>query len=154
MGLFDQFKDSFEEFKKNAPATGPVPEGNYVLKLDEVKCDMSSQPTRFSFIWVILRGIDDEESGFAGRKIYAGYQLKEPSVAFFMQDLEKMGVNFDKYADAASLAGDLQDLAGTTAECYVKPREYNGKTYYNVYLNEWNTGDVLAGVNDKDEIPF
>lgn len=154
MSLFDQFKSSYETHKKNAPSTGPISEGKYSMALDEVKCDMSGDVTRFSFIWKILRGLDSTDTGFEGRKVFIGYQLKEPSVNFFMQDLETMGVNFESYTDAAELAGALQELCGTTADCYVKPREYNGKTYYNCYLNEWNTADVLAGVDENEEISF
>lgn len=159
MSLFSQHKEAYKELKNNAPTTGPIPEGVYIARLNEAKCDMSGDVTKYSITWDLEQSEDDPEFNCKGRKVWSNYQMKDPSILYFMKDLEKMNMNLDSFQSETELAEALHSNAGTLAKIYIKQREYNGKTYHNAYLNEFGTvmeSDIGTppSIDSEEEIPF
>lgn len=135
---------------KEAKEFGPIPAGEYTGFILGAKINETKSP-RVEIEWRIV----DEGSAYANRHVFSSYNLNETGIPYLKMDLRTMG--FEEITKK-NLTEALEGLTGREAKIFVKPREYNGKTYYNVYINENLTNQKLNGsapkVNEHEEIPF
>lgn len=119
-------------FDSAQPATDiefqPIANGNYIVKCCDYKLDQTQNPWRASFGWEITEG------DFVGRKVYSNYQVNEKGGPFLKKDMSLMGQNEVTSQDLLAKMC-LAAQASNKYEAGIKQRDYNGKTYYNIYLN-------------------
>lgn len=163
MGMFDQFADQYMEQKKADQEKGGykiLTEGKYFARLDEVKCDLTGALAKFTCVYKVIQS-EDGDFEFKGEMLFKNYSMSEKGAVWFMKDLEIMGVSIEGIDGPEKCHAEMNELAGKTAVLYCKPKEYNGKTYNNCYLNEF---DVQAPIpnhapkpvdfDPNEEVPF
>lgn len=138
--------DTIEEKETNQ--LGPIPMGEYRGLIYEAKIIETKTPAYVSIQWRIV----DEHSQYKNRTIFSNYQLTERGIPFLKQDLKVLDLPI---SSGKNLASDIQMLTGREAKIFIKPREYNGKTYYNCYIREHLTATHDNKTFDsQEEIPF
>ncbi len=141
-----------------------IPKGKYSAtltgaKLNETNTDKEGvEKPRVEFEWTI------RHAKFNGRKVWSNYNLyankdgEFNGIEFLKQDLQNMGLTISDLKPE-QLADALGSVLHTRAIIYIKPREFQGKTYYNAYVNEVeesdNVDDGIAPTADTSEqLPF
>jgi len=141
-------------FNTAQPATDvefqPIPGGDYCLRVSNYKLDQTGDPWRATFELSIVKG------AYEGRKVFANYQVNEKGGPFLKKDMRLMGITEDINTENLLAQMTLAAQKSNLYQGHIKPREYNGKTYYNVYLNElWtDTQPEPKGIDTNDEIDF
>jgi hypothetical protein len=121
----------------------PIANGNYIVKCCDYKLDQTVTPWRASF------GFEITEGDFKGRKVFSNYQVNEKGGPFLKKDMALMGQ--DEVTSSDLLAKMcLAAQSDNKYEAHIKQREYNGKTYYNIYLNSLaNDTDTALDADDS-----
>ena len=136
---FDEVEASEEiEFKE-------IPKGDYVCKITNSNVDKTKSPWRVSFEYTI------QDGDFSGRKVFGNYSVDKKSGGFLKKDLKTLGID-----NVSALNLEACVLKANRVEnrldCHIKPRVYNEKTYYNVYLNGFM--EDIPSVDKNDELDF
>lgn len=155
MGLFDKYADEF--MKKKAEMAEQdfkvLDEGKYIAKLEEVKCDLTGELAKYTCVYKVLKS-ESGDKEFAGENLFKNYAMSEKGTVWFMKDLEQMGIELEDIKSEEHLAEKMNKLQGKDALLYIKPREYNGKTYNNIYLNEFDYINEAPQTDQDEDILF
>jgi len=124
-----------------------LPEGNYNAILSESKMDLSSAPIKVTLIFSI---VDNEE--FANQKLFKNFRGEGSSFGWLKHDMKIMGIELPTAISSDDELSDLlQSKQGEKFAVFVKPKEYNGNTYNNMFIN----GPAIdAGIDKNDSIPM
>ena len=138
-----------------------IPEGKYIVTLDNVTCDETKTPNSISLHWKIIKG--DQE----GRLLFQNFNISEKSAKWLSWQLGTIGV--------WQAAKEVKEEAGLTRAIFAACEnlmnkikvemevehnfyEKTGKTYANSKIN-----DVLSlaekeesapKIDDDEEMPF
>lgn len=118
---FKQDYDTPETTYKDLPA------GKYATTISGAEFKTDGTVPRVNIEFTIVVG------DFANRKVWYNQKWDEDSEPYIYQNLKAMG-----HTDLAKkeIEDILKDSIGRDCLIYIKPREYNNKTYYNVYVND------------------
>lgn len=125
----------------------PVANGEYeaVITNASLKAPKEGKPAQVSFEHEITSG------KFKGRKVFQNSQLTEKGAPYIKKDLATLGHHDVKGGD---LPDTLQQCIGKEVVIYCKNKEYNGKTYTNVYLNEVLDPNRPKQMDMDEDLPF
>lgn len=121
-----------------------IPKGKYLAILDEVGTFETKEPKSIMLKYKIVDG------DFKNRVLSHFHRWTDQSHEFIAKDLMKLEAD-DCELEFEAVANAFTGVIGKPAEIYVKPREYNGKTYYNVYVNGVKDSEGLFGVDSNDD---
>ena len=125
--------DFKNEWQQAAPEEGSgftlLEQGEYEAELSDVKLDLTKEPHRLTAVYVVT----DER--YPGRKLFGNYQLSGRGLGFLKKDLVTLGLDFSKVGSAEDVAALFWDILPAQVIVFVNQKEWQGKTYNNVYLN-------------------
>jgi len=136
-----------------------TPEGTYTVELYNATVDMTKLPRVLLCTWKIL----SKDNNVNGDKLFQRFRFVENCKKFNQWQLGILGVwsqlkgcNSDEAA--SDKAADLVfALVGKFAEAKVSHREYKGKTYTDMILEDFIGDTVLNGpeeIDSQEELPF
>ena len=109
-------------------AVAEIPTGVYTAILDDAGALETKEPASIMLKYKIVDG------EFANRTLTHFHRWTDQSKEFIVKDLMRaQAKQCEDKLDA--VVESFQGVIGKPLAVYVKPREYNGKTYYNVYVN-------------------
>lgn len=148
-------------FFPDAEEYEPFNEGNYNAVVEEAtvnldKDDNGKDRSRINFQFRVLEG------HFENRKLWSNFDVTDPigkGRTYCADGLRKLDINLDAMEKVEDVADTLAGLVGKKVEVYVKPSQYNGKTYNNTYFNGWvkdagDQGEEVGGFEPDSKIPF
>jgi hypothetical protein len=120
------FKDLFDA--ANAEGGFSVhPAGSFTAELTDAKIDLTKSPARITLIYQTDEG-----------KLFANYNLQGQGLGILKRDMKTLELDYSNVQseeDIAKLFWDRIAIAPPSVTVDVTHREYQGKTYANVYLN-------------------
>lgn len=124
------FKSAF----KDTPAAAGfslLDEGEYDAEISEAKLDMSKTPARLSIVYDIIN-----HERFEGRKVFGNYNLAGEGIGYLKKDLDTLGLSYADVGSEEDIAELFWDNLPMQVVIFVNQKEWQGKTYNNVYLND------------------
>jgi len=143
-----EWMDAFDKAEKAEEREfESIPNGEYeaVITNGNLKAPKDGKPALLCFEYEIING------KFKGRKLFQNSQLTEKGAPFIKKDLATLGHHDVKGQDLPDI---LQNCIGKEVVVYCKNKEYQGKNYTNVYLNELLTPDRIKQMDMDEDLPF
>lgn len=119
-------------FKETAPAPSfsLIDEGEYEAEITDTSLDLEKSPPRLTVVYQIT---SDER--YHGRKLFGNYQLGGQGISFLKKDLELLGLDYSNVGSPEDIMDLMATALNTPVNIFVNQKEWQGKTYNNVYLN-------------------
>lgn len=144
--LQNYWKQASGEQKKNDDFA-VIPKGRYEAAVTNASLKEEGEKITVMIEYTILKG------EYEKRKVFNFYNLTgarpDIAIASLKQDLFVCDLRIENIETLPSV---IEDMIGLEVEIYVKPREFNGKTYYNATINKKLSSDDL-GINANEELP-
>lgn len=134
----DNFKDAFQNQEEESGGFGLIDQGEYEAEISDVQLDMTKEPNRVTIEYTLT----DE---YAGRKVWGNYNLEGRGIGFLKKDLKTLGLDYSEIDSPESILDLLATAMNYPVIVFINQKEWQGKTYNNVYLNALN--DAPAAVS-------
>jgi hypothetical protein len=125
-----EFKSMFQETAPESGGFSLIETGEYEAELIDCQVDLTKEPVRLSCIYQITEGVNE------GRKLFGNYQLEGRGIGFLKKDLSTLGLDYSQVGSPEDIATLIWDNMPMPVIIYVAQKEWQGKMYNNVYLNE------------------
>ncbi len=125
----DEFKSMFQETAAEEGGFALIEPGEYEAKLMDCKLDLTKSPARLTVVYELT------EEPNQGKKLFGNYQLEGRGIGFLKKDLQTLGMDFSQVGSPEDIASLFWDNMPLPVVVFVNQKEWNGKTYNNVYLN-------------------
>ncbi len=135
----DDFKGMFSETPAAEGGFALIDQGEYEAELVDCKLDITKDPGRLTIVYQIT------QEPYVGRKLFGNYQMAGQGIGFLKKDLTTLGIDFSEVGSPEDIAQLIWDAMPMPVIIFVNQKEYQGKTYNNVYLNSVN--DVPAALS-------
>lgn len=109
-----------------------IPEGEYVVQVDNCTIDMTKTPNRFAIVYKIVGPTQ------ANRKLFGNYNLAGQGIGILKKDLKILGLDYSAIKKPEQLVELVWTAVNKKVSANVRHREFNGRTYESVYLNDVN----------------
>ncbi len=108
-----------------------IDEGTYEAEIVDCKLDLTKEPNHLTVVYQIT---NDER--YQNNKIFGNYHLEGRGIGFLKKDMATLGFDYENVGSPEDLADLFWNNMPIPVVIYMKHKEYNGKTYANVYLND------------------
>lgn len=124
------FKSEFQQTAAEEGSFKLIEVGEYEAEIVDCKLDLTKEPNRLTFVYQITDG------EYQGHKLFGNYQLEGRGIGFLKKDLTTLGLDFSEVGSPEDIASLVWDAMPTAVVIYVAQKEWQGKMYNNVYLND------------------